>query len=397
MKKIYLTCWVLVMIQLVSCTNKPLPTDQWTYIQIDDSRQRFGDFGEPDWLRYFGLDAEDLNQDGYQDIVSGRYVYLSPGGDLTQNWQRVDLGMNVDGMLITDIDDDEFADIVGQALPNVYWLEAENTQATSWNATKLDSIPKTGHVNGQGYKIADLVKGGKPEILMTADDGIYMAVIPKDPKTENWDFIRIVKTRSDEGFAAVDVDQDGDLDIVAGDRNSEDELTVLSWYVNPGKPTADWIQNPVGNTEHAIDRIRAADFNDDQVIDIIVAEERYPGEEPDANLYIFKGTQHDMVISWKPEIIVTQYSMNNLDVADVDRDGDPDIVTNEHKGETHQTQLFINDGNANFSEQVIDTGKEMHLGAQFVDLDGDGDLDLIGHAWDNHQYLHAWRNDAIKQ
>jgi hypothetical protein len=39
--------------------------------------------------------------------------------------------------------------------------------------------------------------------------------------------------------------------------------------------------------------------------------------------------------------------------------------------------------------------KECHLGTQLIDLDGDGDLDLVGVAWDAYRFLHIWRNDAV--
>ncbi len=96
----------------------------WKYIQVDDHRAKWGDFDDPQFLRYFGLYMKDMDHDGYRDIVAGRYIYLNPGGDLTGSWKRIDLGMNVDGMLITDVDGDEYADIIAEALPDVWWLEA---------------------------------------------------------------------------------------------------------------------------------------------------------------------------------------------------------------------------------------------------------------------------------
>ena len=36
-------------------------------------------------------------------------------------------------------------------------------------------------------------------------------------------------------------------------------------------------------------------------------------------------------------------------------------------------------------------------GSALVDLDGDGDLDLVSIAWDDYKFLHVWRNDAISK
>jgi hypothetical protein len=42
----------------------------------------------------------------------------------------------------------------------------------------------------------------------------------------------------------------------------------------------------------------------------------------------------------------------------------------------------------------VDTGKESHLGARLVDLDGDGAQEIVSIAYDGFQQLHLWRNDA---
>ncbi len=91
--------------------------------------------------------------------------------------------------------------------------------------------------------------------------------------------------------------------------------------------------------------------------------------------------------------MVTQYSMNNLDLADIDGDGDMDLLTNEHKGPRLELQWWLNDGRGNFTKRVIGTGHENHLGTQLADLDNDGDLDIFGGAWDNYRFFHLWRND----
>ena len=110
-----------------------LASDGWTYLQIDSQRAKFGDWDEPEFLRYFGVQAFDLDRDGYQDIVSGRYYYLNPGHDMSGEWARGDFGWNVDGMLALDIDGDRYADVIAEALPDIYWLEANELSAEAWN------------------------------------------------------------------------------------------------------------------------------------------------------------------------------------------------------------------------------------------------------------------------
>lgn len=369
-------------------------TMDWTYIPIDSNKQKWGDWAEPQWLRYFGLDAGDVDQDGDKDVLSGRYIYHNPGGTMSEIWKRTVLDDNVDGIFVTNVDDDEFADVIAQALPNIYWYEAVNTSGTQYKKTRIAQVPATSHVNSQGFERADVLPGGKEEFLIAGNGNVYCIAIPEDLKQgELWPTQLIGKNTSDEGIGVGDVDGDGDLDISCGRRaEGENEPTILVWFENPGHMNSSWKDYVVGHTEHPIDRIEIADVNGDGQADIAMAEERYPGLEPDGSLYWFS-PESDPKSTWSRQLIVTQYSSNNLDIGDVDADGDIDLLTGEHKGTKLELQLWLNDGQGQFSKQVLDTGKENHLGTQWVDLDADGDLDIIGAAWDNYRWVHVWKNE----
>jgi len=392
-KIVALLAFLTVSVNLQSQSSDIL--EGWSYIQIDSTKQMWGDWNEPEWLRYFGLDAGDVDRDGNLDIISGRYVYHNPGGQMEGHWKRTVLDDNVDGILYLDVDGDPYADIIAMALPSIYWYEAANTEGTKYKRKSIGKVPATSHVNSQGFEKAQLIAGGLSEFVIAGNGDIYAVEIPeKDANSAEWKVKMICENTSDEGIGVGDVDGDGDLDIAAGRRpEGEGEPKILVWYENPGNIDTLWKPIVVGESKHPIDRIEIADVNGDKKADIIITEERYPGLEPDANFWWFSQSSPD---DWQRNQIVEQFSINNLDITDFDKDGDIDLLTAEHKGEALELQLWRNDGKGNFSKTIIDTGKENHLGTQLVDLDNDGDLDIIGAGWDQHKYMHVWRNDAIK-
>lgn len=377
--------------------DSKLPLDKWKYICADSTRQKWGDFEKPEWLRYFGFDTYDINNDGNKEILSGRYLYINPGKDMTSAWRIKDLGKNVDGYLFADIDDDSNTDIIASALPALYWVEANDSTFSSFTFKQVASLEVTGHVNGQGYTLAQIIPGGKPEIVLSTGKGAFYFEIPEKPESVPWKPIRITQFAHEEDIAPADINGDGLIDAVMGWTNSLETIHNVYWYENPGGAhTEDWKQHFIGNVKRYSDRLRAADLNGDGFKDVAVTEEIWPGYEPDASLWWFENpgiTGRE----WKAHTIATNYSMNSIDAADLDRDGDIDLVTNEHKGSLHRTFIYINDGKGNFTPLVAGIGKEMHLGARLSDLDSDGDLDIAGPAWDNWKYLHIFRNDALKK
>ena len=375
--------------------DKKQSLDKWTYIQIDDKRENWGAFEKPKWLRYFGISAADVNQDGYADIVSGRYCYLNPGGTMQGVWTRIDFGMNLDAGLVVDVDNDKNPDIIALHLPDVYWLESED-KGISWNIVQIARFPGPTHFNSQGLMITQIIPGGKPELIFEGGDGMYCIEIPASPESGMWPTTHISgKGTHAEGIGAGDIDGDGYIDLATG----KGWLGVV-WWKNPGDGSGNWTNYEVGTVNgDYVDKLAVADINGDGRKDIIAAEELYPGIEP-AGAFWFEQpenpTEEPALFNWKRhEITSGKFTLNNMNAMDMDRDGDIDVVVAEHKGDK-RTFVYENDGKGNFIEHLVGEGHEGHGGAFIFDLDNDGDYDIVNITWEDYNFLHLYRNDAIK-
>lgn len=377
-----------------SPTSRPL--DGFTYVQVDDSRERFNDS-----TAFFGLTFADVDGDANDDIASGRYVYLNPGGDLTGSWRRIDLvesiGVVVDVMLATDVDHDDHTDLIAAALPDVWWLEA-GSSPEEWTGQIVAQIPATGRPNGQGYRLGDLNGDGRVEIVLSGGPGeneVWSIQIPDDAAAATtWPTTRITDKGTDEQIGIADIDGDGWNDVVAGDM--KDGGSFIAWFRNPSDGNADWQRFRLGEFPGVYpDRLEVGDIDGDGRVDVVVTEEN-DGSSSDAEVMWYRQPE-DPTAEWERNVVTEQYTTNGLDVADLDGDGDLDLVVGEHRGD-RRLAIWENtgvgpDGAVAWSEHPVDAGKESHLGARVHDLDGDGDFEIVSIGWDEPEYLHLWVND----
>jgi len=357
--------------------------DRWTYKQVTDKN-----------AQTFGLGFGDVDGDGRQDIVSGRYWYHNPGGDMLGDWTQHEFPDGMHAFMVLNVDGDNLADVMAQKDESglaVYWLEATDETATNWTAVKVGTVESASHELGaQGYRTAVLTPGGPPVVAISSGNGIYYFQIPDNPAAGDWPKVHVSSNPSDEGFAFGDINGDGQLDIAGTTGDSK----RVEWYLNPGDGSGEWTAYPVGAFDEALypDRTEVADLNGDGRLDVIVTEEN--GEDNDAQTFWWEQPADPTAGEWTRHLLTTQATTNSLDVADMNGDGSTDVVLAEHRGGL-KLAIWVNDGQGNFTEQVVSTGKESHLGAQTVDLDGDGDLDIVSIAWDAPQFIHLWRNDEL--
>jgi hypothetical protein len=368
--------------------NRTSDPGKWKYISIDTDRPR-SEKGK------MGLCFTDADRDGFVDVVAGSFLYHSPGGNLQGEWKRVHLPGDIDAYFEVDVDGDKFCDLIGISGDSVTWIEATDGQAMSWRTQPVGKVAKGGT---QGYAKANLIPGNKPQLIFTRGKNLYVLEIPVTPDQETWPLHRISIENEEEGLAAGDLDGDGDLDMAAihGDGHQ------VVWFENPGSVNRPWKMHAVGgqidSSQTWLDRVAIADLNGDGKPDIIATEERQDWNGR-AHLYWFESPADIMTGAWPRHMVTQLRSVNSMDVADVDRDGDIDIVIAEHTdqksdgAEDNLTVIYLNrHGGRAWSPGVVERGPHSsHLGARLVDLDNDGVLEIVSIGWSQYRQVHLWK------
>ncbi len=373
--------------------KKPIGLDKWTYIRADANRAP-SEKGRGD----FGIGFGDLDGDGYMDIASGQYFYRNPGGDMTATpWPRVALprdpetGRPLDaGLLFSVSGSGPARDILAEALPNVVWLHANDPQGNTWSAKVVAQMPPVSHLNGRSIVQARIVPGNKqPDILLSGGGGTFLLQIPDNPATGRWPITQITTCIKDEqkGIGVGDIDRDGRLDLVLGAGVGS---PLVEWWRNPGDGSTPWVKHPVGSTNNMSKMMETADINGDGRLDVVATD----SEAKDCWLFWFEAPADPVKGEWKRHEVAHGYNgLDSLSVGDMNHDGQPDIVIGETKDALRLVVYENVNGGASWKEHLIDKGKESHKGALAVDLDGDGDLDIVSIAYFGFQDLHIWRND----
>ena len=214
---------------------------------------------------------------------------------------------------------------------------------------------------------------------------VYLPIIMKsDPN-----FRQVIVDSSQLGYRAVgDVDKDGKNDIVASNLNTAndaDEETMYVWYQAPGwtrKTIRDLFANPItwnGKTfkYKRADDMKLADIDRDGDLDVVTRVGLSGSDTEGLVVWLENPLPSGSLSSvWSFHPISGGYSGTNyfakdIAVEDMDRDGKLDVVTRWH------TQVFVwfQDNADSWAVKVTDIPD--HEGMDLGDLDGDGDADIV--------------------
>lgn len=313
------------------------------------------------------------------------------------------------GSAALDIDGDGDLDVVfgGDAQSNeVWWWENPFPSFYPNIPWKRYTIKKSGGSKHHDQLFGDFDDDGQQELVFWNQGAqrLVMADIPADLKQSiEWPMNTIYQYSADsemeplvglngypawrtinehEGLTSIDIDGDGVKDIVGGGR----------WFKhNNGR----FIENII-DASYTFSRSAVGDFIEGGRPEVILVVG--DGEGP---MYLYEWTEKKNrpgTGTWGKTLLLEQVNNGHtLDVLDFNKDGHSDIFSAEMRfGEENpmaKTRILLGDGKGQFSELIISQGYGVHEG-KIADLDGDGDLDVLGkpYTW-KAPLLNIWIND----
>lgn len=327
------------------------------------------------------ITAQDIDRDGHKDIIGGGWWWKNPGQP-GGNWLRQTIGSPLNNMAaVYDVDGDGDFDIVGTtgvgSASSHEFRWAQNNGSGSF--TILENISTGGSGDFlQGCLIDDFGAGNQLALSWHNDGGgVQSLTVPAQPAVTPWPFGTLSATTLSEDLSSGDIDRDGDTDLLLG----------TLWLENQ---SGSWTPHTLGQVSDLHsgaepDRNDLGDIDKDGRLDAVVALEN------GTSVLWFKSPVDPQGL-WERNIIGTVSGQGfSMDTADFDRDGDLDVVIGEHRGSSeNRVIIFENTQNGTtWHEHIIDrdtTGNiDHHDGTQAVDIDGDGDLDIISVGWYNRK------------
>ena len=340
----------------------------------------------------------DLDMDGDHDVLAtSHYGFTWYENDGVQGFNfhsihsSAEHSQGANSVRSLDLDQDGDMDVIGSALnsDSFSWFENDGNQNFSAHFIyKSANFENDRFANDPMFiDFGDFDNDGDIDIAGAAQGSNTFSWFENNGSQQFEPHNLIYKSGGSKMIFTEDMDFDGDLDLFTVAESSDD----FSWNENDG----------IGNfTHHYIDQvsrlardasgIQSADIDGDGDIDILTSA----GNEQVYTWFENKGN-----LNYTPHVIcdlkLFAEDAADVDWADIDGDGDPDVIGAANAQSIYA--WFENDGIGNFTPRVIFDRKPEAWGAMDVDkvdLDKDGDIDILGASYASG--LYAWfENDGV--
>ncbi|WP_020567972.1 T9SS type A sorting domain-containing protein [Neolewinella persica] len=315
------------------------------------------------------ITTADLNGDSFPDVVflrrsptliTDQLVRLINNGEETPGFtESVIIASNeLRGKpVVADFNQDGFVDIIfaGGAQTLLLFQGSANGELTETASTLLmPSRMATADLNGDEF----------PDIVgISASEDLFVAYF-----NTGTGFIRDTLYNSGvepRGFDVVDIDGDGDNDVLFGTEDDTEESLVLLINDGTGSFTSQIIED-ASSTVRLVNAISSGDLNGDGKKDFVIV----------ASNSCFSYLQGDNLTFTRTEQLAATDLLRSVVVGDFNRDGSDDFVIGGNA--SIGINLYLNDAMVSPSFQATEVGSIRPVFTLFAaDMNRDNDLDLV--------------------
>ena len=322
--------------------------------------------------------AVDLDRDGDVDVISGdgggltaqaTLYWYENDGNVPPTFERrfIDRGRDTSSIHAADIDADGDVDIVvgTSAQGQINWFENDGAPTPTFSRHLVDGSASF----NRDVHVADVDGDGHVDILAATNGAFRFAVYSSDgasPPT----FTRSLTWPASFPVAirGADLDRDGDTDLILADHLRSG---TVWWQENLGDKAPGFVEHTVGTGIGRPHGVAPTDLDADGDVDILVAS-------TDDDTIAWYENDGLLPPSFSRHVISTNArAARSVFAADVDGDGDTDVLSASESD--RKVAWYENDGTSppGFTEHIITNSPDGPREVFAVDLEADGDMDVL--------------------
>lgn len=252
-------------------------------------------------------------------------------------------------------------------------------------------IDNTGGTNGayRAYSVfsIDIDGDGDQDVLSASTEDDKIAWYENTDGAGTFGPPLIITTNADYAVSvrAADLDGDGDIDVLSGSINDN----KIAWYENTDGLGTFGNQQIISSTVPEAAAIRTADMDGDGDLDVIA------GANSGNEIFWFENLNSQGSFGSQQIITSDVLFPESIDVIDLDGDGDIDVLSASW-GDDKIAWYENMDGQGNFGpQQIISIDVSAAQGVFATDIDGDGDMDVISSSYGDDKV--AWYENTDGQ
>ncbi|MGB0591567.1 MAG: FG-GAP-like repeat-containing protein [Myxococcota bacterium] len=334
---------------------------------------------EDDYAHTIALELVDADKDGDLDLLianEGAPLYYwdnaatSPPYNDSGVTELFNPANNISGLAVADFDGDgssDFALSFFESRPYMYYGDGSATPFVDAESDEIGTIAP----QATALRSADMNGDGAPDLAMASSNAPLTIFYNTGARSYGGNVEAEVASTSGDtrAIASGDMDRDGDIDLVIGYRNSPNTMVSNNDSVSPFTSAS---PSEITSDSHDTRAIAVGDLNGDGWLDVV------SGNRNQVNrLYLSNGTSSPFDGVTGSDITADADDTRGLALGDIDGDGDLDLFVGNHGV---PDRIVLNNGTldpfAGASSTALGDGEIDTWAAAIVDLNGDGHADI---------------------